>query len=149
MRMRHRVAGALLGLMAPGFGLISATAILFVAEASIAAPATVEATAGPQAEMEATARQLFAALDQNRAAIRKEPKKALPLVDSILLPRFDTEYAAQLVLAQNWRTASAEQRQRFVAAMVQMLMKTYGGALERRVVAARGRLVSLKTAIKR
>jgi hypothetical protein len=49
MRMRHRVAGALLGLMAPGFGLISATAILFVAEASIAAPATVEATAGPQA----------------------------------------------------------------------------------------------------
>ncbi len=129
MRMRHRVAGALLGLMAPGFGLISATAILFVAEASIAAPATVEATAGPQAEMEATARQLFAALDQNRAAIRKEPKKALPLVDSILLPRFDTEYAAQLVLAQNWRTASAEQRQRFVAAMVQMLMKTYGGAL--------------------
>lgn len=95
----------------------------------VTAPVRADVAADPQAEMEATARQLFASIDQNRAAIRKDPKKAYPIVETVLLPRFDTEHAAQLVLAQHWRTATPDQRQRFVAAMVKLLMKTYGGAL--------------------
>jgi phospholipid transport system substrate-binding protein len=102
---------------------------VFVAGMTVSASARAHVAADPQAEMEATARQLFAAIDQNRAAIRKDPKKAYPVVEGILLPHFDTEHAAQLVLAQNWRTATPEQRQRFVSAMVKMLMKTYAGAL--------------------
>jgi len=126
--MKSRLAAVLVGLSTPLATALTTTPMLLGGSLYTVA-AHAEIAANPQAEMEATARQLFAAIDQNRAAIRKEPKKAYPIVESILLPHFDTEYAAQLVLAQHWRTASPEQRQRFVNAMVQMLMKTYGGAL--------------------
>ncbi len=95
-------------------------------------PARAEAPAvqlGPQEQMEAAARELFAALDANRAAIRKDPEKAFPLVDRILLPHFDTDYAAQLVLGQHWRSATPEQRKRFIGAMYFALLRTYGGAI--------------------
>jgi phospholipid transport system substrate-binding protein len=84
---------------------------------------------GPQEQMDSVAHELFAALDANRAAIRKDPEKAFPLVDKILLPHFDTDYAAQLVLAQHWRSASPEQRKRFINAMYYALLRTYGGAV--------------------
>lgn len=123
MSMRQRFLSLLMAIAAPAAVLLPVSGLL------LSAPVHAEAVTDPQAEMEATARQLFAAIDQNRAAIRKDPKKANPIVETILLPHFDTDYAAQLVLAQNWRTASPEQRQRFVAAMVKMLMNTYAGAL--------------------
>ena len=116
-------------MLATSVAPLAPASLVTIGSALVSASARADVAADPQAEMEATARQLFAAIDQNRAAIRKDPKKANPLVETILLPHFDTEYAAQLVLAQNWRTASPEQRQRFVAAMVQMLMNTYAGAL--------------------
>jgi phospholipid transport system substrate-binding protein len=126
--MTPRIAATVLALSA-SLTLSAAGPSLLVTGLAWTTTALADAAPNPQAEMEATARQLFAVIDQNRAAIRKDPKKAYPIVDSILLPHFDTEYAAQLVLAQHWRTATPEQRQRFVNAMVQMLMKTYGGAL--------------------
>jgi phospholipid transport system substrate-binding protein len=79
--------------------------------------------------MDDVAKRMLDALDQNRAAIRKDPSKVYPIVGDILLPHFDTDYAAQLVLAQHWRTATPDQRKRFVAALYNALLKTYGGAL--------------------
>jgi phospholipid transport system substrate-binding protein len=84
---------------------------------------------GPQELMDSVAKQMFAALDANRAAIKKDPEKAFPLVDTILLPHFDTGYAAQLVLAQNWRTATPDQQKRFIDALYRALLRTYGGAI--------------------
>jgi len=46
-----------------------------------------------------------------------------------LLPSFDTEYAARLVLGQTWRTANADQRKRFVDAFYHSLLRNYGAAL--------------------
>lgn len=74
-------------------------------------------------------KRLFAALDANRVAIRANPEAVYPLVEKILLPHFDTEYSAQLVLAQHWRAATPEQRKRFVDALYNALLRTYGGAL--------------------
>lgn len=84
---------------------------------------------GPQELMDSVAQQMFAALDANRAAIRKNPDKALPLVDSILLPHFDSEYAARLVLARHWNEATADQRSRFVLALYRALLRLYGSAI--------------------
>lgn len=98
----------------------------------LAAPARAEAQAeqqGPQELMDSVSKQMFAALDANRAAVKKDPDKAIPLVDTILLPHFDTDYAAQLVLAQNWRTATPDQQRRFVDALYRALLKTYAGAI--------------------
>jgi phospholipid transport system substrate-binding protein len=83
----------------------------------------------PDQLMSKVASDMLNALDQKRADVRRDPKLAYPLVDQILLPHFDTQYAAQLILAQNWRTASEDQRKRFVAALYDALLKTYAGAI--------------------
>ncbi len=90
---------------------------------------TETAQLGPQELMESVSKRMFEALDANRAAIRKDSEKAYPLVDTILLPHFDTNYAAQLVLAQNWRTATPDQQKRFIDALYRALLRTYGGAI--------------------
>jgi len=45
-------------------------------------------------------------LDANRAMYTKDPSKLDSLVANVLLPNFDSEYAAQLVLGQAWHTAT-------------------------------------------
>jgi phospholipid transport system substrate-binding protein len=50
-------------------------------------------------------------------------------VDKYLLPHFDTEYAARLVLGQYWRTATDDQKKRFIDAFYHSLLTNYGAAL--------------------
>jgi len=98
----------------------------------LAPPASADTPAeqlGPQELMDSVSKKMFEALDANRAAIKKDSEKAYPLVDTILLPHFDTEYAAQLVLAQSWRTATPDQQKRFIDALYRALLRTYGGAI--------------------
>jgi phospholipid transport system substrate-binding protein len=59
----------------------------------------------------------------------KDPNKLDALVANVLLPNFDSEYAARLVLGQTWRTATADQRKRFVDAFYHSLLRNYGNAL--------------------
>jgi phospholipid transport system substrate-binding protein len=68
-------------------------------------------------------------LDANRAQYAKDPSKLDALVANVLLPNFDSEYAARLVLGQTWRTATPEQRKRFVDAFYHSLLRNYGNAL--------------------
>jgi phospholipid transport system substrate-binding protein len=60
---------------------------------------------------------------------KADPAKLDALVGNVLLPNFDTEYAARLVLGQSWRTATPEQRKRFVDAFYHSLLRNYGAAL--------------------
>jgi phospholipid transport system substrate-binding protein len=83
----------------------------------------------PQQVIEKTARQMLEALDADREAYRKDPKKVDALVDRIVLPHFDSQLAAQLVLGKHWRTATADQRRRFVDAFYHSLLNKYGAAL--------------------
>ena len=123
-RRSPRIAIALYALTgAPlALGLLATT----VARAETPAPT---AQMGPQELMDSVARRMFEALDANRAAIKKDPEKVFPLVDSILLPNFDTEEASRLVLGQTWNTATADQRKRFVSALYHALLRLYGGAI--------------------
>jgi phospholipid transport system substrate-binding protein len=100
--------------------------------ALLAAPArAAEAVPGPapQELIETTARKLLEALDADREQAKKDPARVRKLVDEILLPHFDTDYSARLVLGKHWRAATEEQRNRFVAAFYQSLLKNYGSAL--------------------
>jgi phospholipid transport system substrate-binding protein len=45
------------------------------------------------------------------------------------LPHFDTDYAGQQVLGKYWRTATEDQRQRFVKTFYRSLLQSYGDAL--------------------
>lgn len=95
---------------------------------AIAPPANAN-TLGPQELVQNSAQRMLQELDANRAVYQKDPVKLDALVGNVLLPNFDSEYAARLVLGQTWRTATAEQRQRFVAAFYHSLLRNYGAAL--------------------
>jgi len=83
----------------------------------------------PQELIESTARKLLEALDADRALAKTDPARVRKLVDEILLPHFDTDYSARLVLGKHWRTATEEQRKRFIDAFYQSLLRNYGSAL--------------------
>jgi phospholipid transport system substrate-binding protein len=106
---------------ASGFLLAPATA----AES----PAAAALPSGPQELMADLSTRLFAALDKDSAAVRHNADKVMPLVDGLLAPHFDMEYAARMVLGQHWRSATPEQRQNFALALYQRLLRTYAGAI--------------------
>jgi phospholipid transport system substrate-binding protein len=84
---------------------------------------------GPQELIETTSRRLLEALDADRELAKKDPARVRKLVDEILLPSFDTEYSARLVLGKHWRNETPEQQKRFVDAFYQSLLRNYGSAL--------------------
>ncbi|HMH89056.1 MAG TPA: ABC transporter substrate-binding protein [Steroidobacteraceae bacterium] len=93
-------------------------------------PAAANAnTLSPQELVENSAKKMLQELDANRAMYKGDPKKLDALVGNVLLPNFDTEYSARLVLGQSWRTATPEQRKRFVDAFYHSLLRNYGAAL--------------------
>jgi phospholipid transport system substrate-binding protein len=105
---------------------LAAASGTLVAPASAAElPSATSPEAGPQAVMEDLSIRLFAALDKDSGAIRHNPDKVLPLVDRLLSPHFDLEYAARLVLGQHWRSATPAQREQFAVALYQRLLRTY------------------------
>jgi phospholipid transport system substrate-binding protein len=97
--------------------------------APLPAPAQSASTLGPRELVQNSAQRMLQELDANRAMYQKDPAKLDALVGNVLLPNFDSEYAARLVLGQTWRTATAEQRQRFVDAFYHSLLRNYGAAL--------------------
>jgi phospholipid transport system substrate-binding protein len=92
------------------------------------APAAVDAS-GPSQLIESSANILLSGIDARRAEFRKDPTGLYKLVGETLLPNFDTPYAAQLVLGPHWRTATPDQRKRFVDAFYNSLLYTYGDAM--------------------
>jgi phospholipid transport system substrate-binding protein len=83
----------------------------------------------PQKLVETSANVLLADLDKNRAAYRKDITALYKVIDTQFLPHVDVQFAAQQVLGKHWRTATPEQRKRFVDAFYQSLLTTYGDAL--------------------
>ncbi len=60
-----------------------------------------------------------------RAELKNDKQALYTVIDDILLPRFDRKFAAQLVLARHWRTASDEQKSRFIEAFYATLVHRY------------------------
>jgi phospholipid transport system substrate-binding protein len=94
-----------------------------------ASSSSAAATQNPSDVVQQAAQGMLRELDANRAQYRKDPSGIGQLVDRYLLPHFDTEFAARLVLGQHWRSATPEQRKRFVDAFYHSLLTNYGSAL--------------------
>ena len=108
-------------------GLMAVATLTFGAGAASAAEDVSQL--GPQELVNKVANDTLKDLDANRAEYAKNKGKVRELVDKNMLPYFDTAYSAQLVLAKHWRTATPEQRKRFVEAFYQSLLQNYGEAL--------------------
>ena len=95
-------------------------------------PPAADASAGgasPTEVVQTAAQGMLNDLDKDREAYRRDPARVSQLVDKYLLPHFDTEFSAKLVLGQYWRTATPEQRRRFIDAFYHSLLNNYGSAL--------------------
>src|SRR5215469_10494999 len=121
-----RYATAFLTALCLSAGLAGAQAQSPPAQQNAPGAATTE---GPTEVVETASQGMLQALDKNRDAFRRDPAKVGQLVDKYLLPHFDTEFAARLVLGQHWRDATPEQRQRFITAFYHSLLNNYGAAL--------------------
>lgn len=85
----------------------------------------------PNAVIEDSMLVLTEKLDGRKAELAADRKSLYALIDELLLPRFDRKFAAQLVLARHWRSASEAQRTRFIEAFYQALLRRYAdGILE-------------------
>jgi len=86
-------------------------------------------TQDPSALVQTAAEAILKDLDANREAYKKDPDKIRQLVDTHLLPHFDVQYAARMVLGKHWKDATPDQRERFIKAFYQSMLSNYGNAL--------------------
>jgi len=103
--------------------LITAVTILLLGTSSFAQT--------PNDIVQSAADELAVELDGRKEELAANKPELYALIDKILLPRFDRRYAAQLVLGRYWRTASAEQRDKFIDVFYKSLLRKYAdGVLE-------------------
>ena len=106
-------------------GLAALAALLLQAPGAFASPGS------PDAVIEGAVTQLAEKLDGRKDELAQDKQSLYALIDEILLPRFDRKFAAQLVLAKHWRTASDEEKTRFIDAFYNSLLEKYAdGILE-------------------
>ncbi len=94
----------------------------------VAAPVRAE-TQTPDQVVQGIADDLGKAIDGHQAELKADRDKLIKLIDGILLPRFDIDYASILVLGQYARTATPEQRARFAKAFYNSIAHRYAEGL--------------------
>ncbi|MEM6511829.1 MAG: ABC transporter substrate-binding protein [Pseudomonadota bacterium] len=93
--------------------------------------AATTAQASPNAVIEQAVSELATRLDGRKEELAADRDALYAVINDILLPRFDRQLAAQLVLARHWRTASEEQQTRFIDAFYNNMLHRYAdGVLE-------------------
>lgn len=104
--------------------------IPFVLAAALAAPAARAADpVPPDVVVKETTARLQAEIGKREKEFKADPNKLYAYVDEVVVPKFDTRYVAQLILARNWKGASEDQRKRFEVAFKNMLLHSYADAL--------------------
>ncbi len=99
-------------------------AILGLCSLSVAAQA-------PNDVVSEAADLLDAALKDRKEELAADKDSLYTLIDGILMPRFDREFAAKQVLREYWKSADPGQRERYVNAFYQSLVRRYAeGVLE-------------------
>lgn len=69
------------------------------------------------------------AISGHKAELKNNSEKLIKLIDKILLPHFDTDYASILVLGRHAREATPAQRERFSKAFYNSLTHRYAEGL--------------------
>ena len=85
----------------------------------------------PNAVIESSVTLFAEQLAGRKEELEANRQELYEIIDSILMPRFDSRFAAQVVLAKHWRTATEEQQSRFIEAFYRALLRKYSdGILE-------------------
>ncbi len=101
-----------------------AAGLLLLAPLAFADP-----TLAPRDLIKMTTEQLVTALQVSREDIRRNPELAWRLADDIVLPHIDFRLISRRVLGKHWRTANAQQRERFTREFSEFLTNVYVTAM--------------------
>lgn len=93
-----------------------------------AAPALAD-TPTPDQVVQGIADDLGKAIEGRREELKRDPEQLIKLIDGLLLPHFDIDYASILVLGQNARSATPAQRARFAKAFYNSIAHRYAEGL--------------------
>jgi phospholipid transport system substrate-binding protein len=104
--------------------LVSACACLLAG-----APAFAAAAQTPQQIVQSIADQLGKAIQGHQTELRQNPERMVKIIDGIVLPHFDTDYASLLVLGKHARQATPAQRVAFAKAFYDALTRRYADGL--------------------
>lgn len=106
--------------------ILSSFLCLFLLTAAVPARAD---NPQPNQVVQALVDDLAKTMEAQRDELSKNRDALLKTIDGIVLPHFDIDYASILVLGQNARTASVEQRARFAKAMYNSITHRYAEGL--------------------
>jgi len=104
-------------------------AAALMALGTLVASNTALAVTPPDEVVRKASSELQSDISQNVEKYQKDKAAFYSMVDTRIQQYFDTPYIAQLILAQNWKTATADQRKRFEIAFKNMLIRSYADAL--------------------
>jgi phospholipid transport system substrate-binding protein len=103
--------------------------VCFAALLAVASAATPAAPVPPDEVVKETTERLQKEINAREKEFRADPKKLYAFVDQVIVPKFDSRYITQLILARHWKTATEDQRARFETAFKNMLVYSYADAL--------------------
>lgn len=86
-------------------------------------------TLAPNQVVQGIVDDLAKTMETRRAELQKDREALLKVIDGIVLPHFDIDYASILVLGQKASTATPEQRVRFAKAMYNSITHRYAEGL--------------------
>jgi phospholipid transport system substrate-binding protein len=107
--------------------LYSLLCIFFLAAAAVM-PAYADVPQ-PNQVVQSLVDDLGKTMETRRDELSKNREALLKTIDGIVLPHFDIDYASILVLGQNARSATVEQRARFAKAMYNSITHRYAEGL--------------------
>lgn len=96
---------------------------------ALAMPALASAEQAPQQIVQSIADQLGTAIQGRQAELRQNPDQIIKIIDGIVLPHFDMDYASLLVLGRHAREATPAQRVAFARAFYNALTRRYAEGL--------------------
>lgn len=102
---------------------------LLALAAALATTPGIAEEQSPQEVIESAVELLTEQMAGRQDALAADRQSLYVLIDEILLPRFDRKFAAQIVLAKHWRSADEAQRERFIEAFYQALVRRYADGL--------------------
>lgn len=76
-----------------------------------------------------TSERMLSALEAEKGAIQADRSRVYALVEEVAAPHFDFERMSSWVLGKHWRTATPEQKARFIQEFRNLLVRTYGTAM--------------------
>ena len=89
------------------------------------------AALGPEELVKKTAEDVMFAIKTDQEIQKGNKEKIYKLAEEKILPNFDFEKVARLVLGRAWRSASDKQKKEFIIEFRTLLLKTYAVALSK------------------